>query len=143
METKKFESSVASSAEILQKKKEVHEPLFDGHAEKNVAKRNGTHDSGSDGVDIQNNGRPLSPETLALMCDEQDEMFLSNSSANAMARNDEKIIHKTSNSDVCKDNYKEQQERLVLTEFRDFLLELCTRGSIEGQDSLNIFEVLS
>ncbi|XP_028802213.1 protein tesmin/TSO1-like CXC 5 [Neltuma alba] len=130
MEIKKFETSFASSAELLQDNKEVHKPVFGEHSKRNGAERSGSSDSGSDAVDIQNSVRPLSPGTLALMCDEQDEMFLSNSSANAVACNDQKMIHKPSNSDVYMDIYGEQ-ERLVLTRFWDVLRGLITRGSIK------------
>ncbi|KAK4274286.1 hypothetical protein QN277_017532 [Acacia crassicarpa] len=130
MGMKKSETSVASSAELLQdNNKEVHKPVVDDHAKKNGAERSGTSDSGSEGVDIQNYRRPLSPGTLALMCDEQDEIFLSNSAANAVVCNDQKMIHKSSNSDVYMDIYGEQ-ERLVLTRFWDVLRGLITRGSI-------------
>ncbi|OIV96564.1 hypothetical protein TanjilG_24217 [Lupinus angustifolius] len=76
--------------------------------------------------------RSLSPETLALMCDEQDEMFLGNSLENRVASNIncQNMIQKLSNSDGCTDVYGEQ-ERLVLTKFRDVLHELITLGNLK------------
>lgn len=132
MEIEKYETFVTSSAQLLHDTKdEIYKPDLDGHADKN-ADRSGTSDSGSDGVNMQNYSRPLSPGTLALMCDEQDEMLLANSFSNGMAYSGQKIIQKSSNSDVHMDVYREQ-ERLVLTRFWDVLRGLITHGSIKGR----------
>lgn len=122
IQTGKFEASIASSAQSLQDTRDVHKPICDDRVNKDEA----------DGVDINNYNRPLSPETLALMCDEQDGMFLGNSSENGVACNSncQNMIQKSSNSDGCTDVYGEQ-ERLVLTKFWDVLRGLITLGSIK------------
>ena len=119
---------MASSDQLLKEaKEEAQRPLHNGHSNNDETARAGTIDSGSDGVDTHNYSRPTSPGTLALMCDEQDEMFL----ANGGACNGQNMILKSSNSVRCTDVYGEQ-ERLVLTRFWDVLCGLITRGSIKG-----------
>lgn len=120
IETGKYKASIASSAQSLQDSRDVIKPVCDDHVNKDEA----------DAVDIN---RPLSPETLALMCDEQDEMFFGNGSANGVACNStyQNMIQKSSNSDGCTGVYAEQ-ERLILTKFWDVLRGLITLGSIKG-----------
>jgi hypothetical protein len=119
----KYEASIASSAQLLQDSKSVLKPVCENHANKDVA----------DAVDIDIRNRPPSPETLELMCDEQDGMFFSNGSANGVAIDNTylNMIQKSSNSDGCTDAYAEQ-ERIILTKFRDVLGGLVTLGSIKG-----------
>lgn len=123
IETGKYEASIASSAQLLQDNREVVKPVCQDHVIIEEA----------DAVDIDNRNRPLSPETLALMCDEQDGMFFGNGSANGVAidNTNQNMIQKSSNSDGCTDVY-EEQERLILTKFRDILCGLITLGSIKG-----------
>ncbi|XWS72556.1 hypothetical protein CRYUN_Cryun02cG0049900 [Craigia yunnanensis] len=52
--------------------------------------------SAADGDDVQN-GRPLSPGTRALMCDEEDAMFMAAGSPNVLADNSQNITQKSSN----------------------------------------------
>ncbi|KAL3013913.1 hypothetical protein AAZX31_06G079900 [Glycine max] len=120
--TGNFEASVASSSKSLQETRDVHQLVCDDHVNKDEA----------DAVDIANYNRPLSPETLALMCDEQDDMIFGNSSANGVACNStlQNMIQKSSNSDGCTDVCREQ-ERLILTKFLDVLRGLVTHGSIK------------
>ncbi|KAL6524086.1 hypothetical protein OROMI_031181 [Orobanche minor] len=79
----------------------------------------------SDGFGVHN-GRPLSPATLALMCDEQDTTFTpspiteSNPSTNTES---------VTTSGV--DQLYVEQERLVLIRFRNFLNRVITCASIE------------
>ncbi|XP_027190158.1 protein tesmin/TSO1-like CXC 5 [Cicer arietinum] len=122
IETGKYEASIASSAQLLQDNREVVKPVCQDHVIIEEA----------DAVDIDNRNRPLSPETLALMCDEQDGMFFGNGSANGVAidNTNQNMIQKSSNSDGCTDVY-EEQERLILTKFRDILCGLITLGSIK------------
>ncbi|XP_068483977.1 protein tesmin/TSO1-like CXC 5 [Phaseolus vulgaris] len=109
-----FKTSVASSAKSPQETKDVRQPVCDDHVNKAVA----------DAVDIDNYNRPLSPETLALMCDEQDSMFFGNTSADGASHKN--IIQKSLNSDYG------EQERLIMTKLLDVLRELVTLGSIKG-----------
>lgn len=123
IETRKSEAAAASSAQSLQDSQEVVKPDCENHANKDV----------TDAVDIDIRNRPLSPETLELMCDEQDVMFFDNVSANGVAIDniEHNMTQKFSNSDGCTDTYAEQ-ERLILTKFRDVLGGLITLGSIKG-----------
>ncbi|CAL0319234.1 unnamed protein product [Lupinus luteus] len=118
IQTGKFDASLQS----LQNTRDVQKPVCDDHMNKDEAV----------GTDIGNYNRSLSPETLALMCDEQDEMLLSNSLENRVASNIncQNMIQKLSNSDGRTDVYGEQ-ERLVLTKFRDVLHELITLGNVK------------
>ncbi|WVZ19469.1 hypothetical protein V8G54_006791 [Vigna mungo] len=111
-------ASVASSAKSLQQTKDGRQPVCVDHVNKAVA----------DAVDIANYNRPLSPETLALMCDEQANMFFGNTSADGAAY--QNMIQKSLNSDGSSDAYGEQ-ERLIMTKLLDVLRELVTLGSIK------------
>lgn len=113
-------ASVASSAKSLQQTKDGRQPVCDGHVNKAVA----------DAVDIANYNRPLSPETLALMCDEQANMFFGNTSADGAAY--QNMIQKSLNSDGSSDAAYGEQERLIMTKLLDVLRELVTLGSIKG-----------
>ncbi|KAK8505335.1 hypothetical protein V6N13_045775 [Hibiscus sabdariffa] len=86
-------------------------------------------DSGADENDVQN-GRPLSPGTRALMCDEEDTLFMEAKSPNLLTNHSQNITQKSSNGHECTEVYAEQ-EKLVLTMFRDFLNKLITCGSIK------------
>lgn len=123
IKTEKYEASIASSSQLLQDSRDVVKPASENHANKDVA----------DAVDIDIHNRPLSPETLKLMCDELDEMFFGNGSANGVAIDNtyQNMIQKSSNSDGYTAVYAEQ-ERLILTKFRDVLGELIILGSIKG-----------
>ncbi|KAL2236058.1 UNVERIFIED_CONTAM: Protein tesmin/TSO1-like CXC 6 [Sesamum indicum] len=83
--------------------------------------------SESDGSCIRNR-RPLSPETLALMCDEEDTVFLSTSTPPT-----------TTQSTLGLNPFYVEQERLVLMRFRSFLNRLITCGCIEGDAHVLIF----
>ncbi|KAH9762368.1 protein tesmin/TSO1-like CXC 5 [Citrus sinensis] len=79
-------TSVASSAQgRLQSHKEpdVDRTVTDDCSSANQADKVGPDDSGSDGSDGQK-ARPMSPGTLALMCDEQDTIFMAASSPNRL-----------------------------------------------------------
>lgn len=88
-------------------------------------------DSSSDGGDVPK-GRPMSPGTLALMCDEQDTLFVRAPSPNGS------MAHacNTSSQSACGQGVTEvhaEQERIVLTQFRDFLNRVITMGEINGK----------
>ncbi|MQL89042.1 hypothetical protein Taro_021608 [Colocasia esculenta] len=81
-------------------------------------------DSKPDGAEAQSGGRPMSPGTLALMCDEKDPMFMATTSRNTGAS------PRTTFSQGISEIYMEQ-ERCVLTEFRDCLRNLVTYGKMK------------
>ncbi|KAL1552421.1 protein tesmin/TSO1-like CXC 5 isoform X1 [Salvia divinorum] len=83
----------------------------------------------SDGYDIQN-GRPLSPGTLALMCDERDATFMAANAPSTVTESNTTTISKSASALGPDQSYIEQ-ERLVLTRLRCFLNGLITCGSIE------------
>ena len=73
----------------------------------------------------------MSPGTLALMCDEKDTMFTGAALAHGLAGhgcNTSSHMLDKSVSEV----YIEQ-ERIVLTKFRDCLNKLITPGEIKGK----------
>ncbi|XP_031256609.1 protein tesmin/TSO1-like CXC 5 [Pistacia vera] len=84
--------------------------------------------SGADGCDMQNE-RPLSPGTRALMCDEEDTMFMAAGSPTGLAGCCPSTTQKY-NGHECTRIYAEQ-ERIILTAFRDILNDLITVGSIK------------
>ncbi|KAG8375570.1 hypothetical protein BUALT_Bualt10G0114300 [Buddleja alternifolia] len=83
----------------------------------------------SDSCDIQS-GRPLSPGTLALMCDEQDTTFMEANAPSTITESNTRPTMKSESTHGLDQLYVEQ-ERLVLTRFRSFLNRLITCGSIE------------
>lgn len=84
-------------------------------------------ESRPDCADDQKSNRPMSPGTLALMCDEQDTMFTT--SQNAVPQ--QTVAVKPNRSEL----YAEQ-ERSVLTEFRDCLRKLVTYGRMKGTPNI-------
>ncbi|XP_031264558.1 protein tesmin/TSO1-like CXC 5, partial [Pistacia vera] len=84
--------------------------------------------SGAYGCDMQNE-RPLSPGTRALMCDEEDTMFMAAGSPTGLAGRCPSTTQKY-NGHECTRIYAEQ-ERIILTAFRDILNDLMTVGSIK------------
>ncbi|CAL9049561.1 unnamed protein product [Musa banksii] len=78
----------------------------------------------SDCEDEHKAQRPMSPGTLALMCDEQDTMFMTsqNASTTLTYRCDQNI------SEVCA-----EQERCVLMQFRDYLRKIVTHGRMKEE----------
>lgn len=121
----------------------IHDQLQshkDSDAEKTVAgdcssanqvDKVGIDDSSSDGVDALK-GRPMSPGTLALMCDEQDTMFMAASSPNGSIGHGCSISSQLPHGQGMTEIYAEQ-ERIVLTKFRDCLNRLITFGEIKGK----------
>ncbi|XP_015695839.1 protein tesmin/TSO1-like CXC 7 [Oryza brachyantha] len=67
--------------------------------------------------------RPLSPETQALMCDERDAVFQESKAADATTSTTEENLL---------DIFKEQEKR-VLTNFRDYLCKLVNCGRLQEQ----------
>ncbi|KAH1235931.1 Protein tesmin/TSO1-like CXC 5 [Glycine max] len=82
----------------------------------------------SDGADAPK-GRPMSPGTLALMCDEQDTMFMTAASPVGSRTHACNTSLQPPYGQVMTEVYAEQ-ERIVLTKFRDFLNRVITMGEI-------------
>lgn len=123
-------SSVASpiqEGEDSRKGHEVRNGIPDDRQSGNQMDVDGTSGSGSDGGDMLNE-RPLSPGTRALMCDEEDSAFMQAGPQTGLAS---KSTVQKSNAYASTRIYAEQ-ERLILTRFRDFLNRLITCGSIKG-----------
>ncbi|XP_059642880.1 protein tesmin/TSO1-like CXC 5 isoform X2 [Cornus florida] len=78
----------------------------------------GKDDSRSGNDDVQN-GSPMSPGTLALMCGEKDKLFTPDASSVRIWNHG------------CNTYVNVEQERLVLAKFRDFLNKIITRGIIK------------
>lgn len=74
------------------------------------------------------NGRPLSPATLALMCDEQDSLFMV---AAAEPSGSVDTGGCGTNPQGQSETYAEK-ERLVLTKFRDCLTRLISYADFKG-----------
>ena len=123
--------SSAQASEMSQKGNCVQNGATDDHTIENQADADRSGNSGADGDDVQN-ARPLSPGTRALMCDEDDAMFMAAGSPNVLADHSQSMTQKSSNGHECTEVYAEQ-ERLVLTRFRDFLNQLISCGSIKGK----------
>ncbi|KAK6236835.1 hypothetical protein SCA6_012172 [Theobroma cacao] len=121
--------SSGQAGEMCQQGNGVHRGATNDRTSENQADADRSGNSGADGDDVQN-GRPLSPGTRALMCDEEDAMFMAAGSSNVLADHSQNMTQKSSNGHECTDVYAEQ-ERLVLTRFRDFLNQLITCGSIK------------
>lgn len=102
----------------------------------NLAEETKPGESGSDGASVSK-GRPMSPSTLALMCDEQDTMFATAAAPNRLD------VHSNASSQLpleqgMTEAYGEQ-ERIVLTKFRDCLNRLITLGEIKGESFIFSF----
>ncbi|XP_024967964.1 protein tesmin/TSO1-like CXC 5 [Cynara cardunculus var. scolymus] len=85
-------------------------------------------ESSSDGADASK-GRPMSPGTLALMCDEQDTVFTT-STSNGLGADGADAPSHLPNGQVVTETYA-VQEKMVLTAFRDCLNRLITFGELK------------
>jgi hypothetical protein len=90
-----------------------------GHVN-NKAEKSGLVDSNADG----SKGRSLSPETLALMCDERDTMLMVAASPNCS-------VEPTSQLPNGQDQVYAEQEKVVLTKFRDCLNRIISCGEVK------------
>ncbi|XP_008220055.1 PREDICTED: protein tesmin/TSO1-like CXC 5 [Prunus mume] len=111
------------------KEHDIQNSVHDDHLGVKEADRDESSYSGLNGGDVQNS-RPMSPGTLALMCDEQDKMFMAAGLPNGVGSSSPSMTQNSTQEIGCTEVYAEQ-ERLVLTGFRDFLNHLITRGSIK------------
>ncbi|KAI0488104.1 hypothetical protein KFK09_027931 [Dendrobium nobile] len=83
--------------------------------------------SGSNICCIQKEGRPMSPGTLALMCDEPDLNFISSQSSRKRPRT------------TCEENFTDiyvKQERIALMKLRDSLYELANCARMKEENIL-------
>lgn len=121
------ETSLASSTqEQLASQKEA-----DDCSSANQTDKISPDNSSSDGADAPK-GRPISPGTLALMCDEQDTMFMTAASPIGSMTHACNTSTQLPYGQGMTDVYAEQ-ERIVLTKFRDFLNRVITMGEINGK----------
>ncbi|KAI3992604.1 hypothetical protein MKX01_007926 [Papaver californicum] len=123
-------STVApSSRQSISIKAGTQETSADDPLSRNLSEKVRMDDPRSDGSDLQN-GRPMSPGTLALMCDEQDTMFMAAASPNGRLGNSGSMPLPSAYGPETTGLYAEQ-ERRVLTAFRDSLQNLVQRGTIK------------
>ncbi|KAM6583185.1 hypothetical protein CsatB_010187 [Cannabis sativa] len=124
------ETSLASTTQDrLQNQKESDlEKSVDDCSSANQADKTGADDSSSDGADLPK-GRPMSPDTLALMCDEQDTMFMAPASPSGTGHGCN-ISSQLPYEQGMPELYAEQ-ERLVLSRFRDCLKMVIAFGEIK------------
>lgn len=123
-----IENSISQESKDGKKGHDSQKAVPDDCPSRNQVDRDGSGDSRSDGGDMDT-GRPMSPGTLALMCDEQDMPFMVAGSQNGVAGHGQSTTQKSSNGHGFSELYAEQ-ERLVLTRLWDFLNRLITCGSI-------------
>ncbi|KAL6509651.1 hypothetical protein OROGR_022961 [Orobanche gracilis] len=111
-----------------QKQSEAQKDQADYLSSEHQAEKVTPEESCSDGADASK-GRPMSPGTLALMCDEQDTMFAAACSPSRLEVQNNvsaqlPLEHRTNEA-------YEEQERIILTKFRDCLNRLITLGEIK------------
>ncbi|XWS69902.1 hypothetical protein CRYUN_Cryun03dG0003500 [Craigia yunnanensis] len=126
------ETSLASSIHDRlqsQKDSDAEKTMADDCSSANQADKAGPEDSSLDGADMPK-GRPMSPGTLALMCDEQDTMFMAAASPNGIMGHGCSTSSQLPYGQGMTEIYAEQ-ERIVLTKFRDCLNRLITFGEIK------------
>ncbi|RYR57454.1 hypothetical protein Ahy_A05g023188 [Arachis hypogaea] len=127
------ETSLASSNQSQlpnQKEGDVEKAMADDCSSANQADKISPDNSSSDGADVPK-GRPMSPGTLALMCDEQDTFMTAASPVGTMAHGCNTSSQFPYGQGMTEE-YAEQ-ERIVLTKFRDFLNRVITMGEINGK----------
>ena len=127
------ESHLASTQDQSQNQKDLSvaekarlADSFDGNSSEKI----GPDESVSDGADVSKS-RPMSPGTLALMCDEQDAMFTTAASPSDLT-GQSNMSCQLPHGQGLTEAYAEQ-ERIVLTKFRDCLNKLVTLGEIKGK----------
>lgn len=101
---------------------------------RNQTNRNGPDAFNLDGYDLPNS-RPMSPLTLALRCDEQDAMFVADGSSNGLTNHGH--LSSLQLPDQSSSEVYAEQERIVLTVFRDCLNRIITLGKSKGKSHFN------
>ncbi|KAK1434724.1 hypothetical protein QVD17_00474 [Tagetes erecta] len=103
---------------------DTEKPVGDGGVQ---ADKTSPDESTSDG----SKGRPMSPGTLALMCDEQDTVFTtSTSNGLGLGPNGTDAPSQLPNGQAVTETYA-AQEQIVLTAFRDCLNRIITLGELK------------
>ncbi|EEC80527.1 hypothetical protein OsI_22807 [Oryza sativa Indica Group] len=108
----------------MEVEREIH---TDSHGATNMDQQNGG-DFGPCCNSLEDS-RPASPGTQALMCDEQGSTF----------GTDYRISFPVALHDQDTSELNAQQEKAVLTGFRDYLRTVITRGKINGTEFAKIF----
>lgn len=129
-----MEVSLASSTREgndCQRELDVQKTEVDDRSNVNRTDKMCTDEFGSDGADVQK-GRPMSPGTLALMCDEQDTSFMASASPSGAAGLSRGTPLRSPFGQGMTEIYAEQ-ERRVLTKFRETLQHLITLGNLKGK----------
>lgn len=119
-----------SQEQLENQKGSVGKVLPDNCSSGSQDDKKGTSERSSDTADVSKE-RPMSPGTLALMCDEQDTVFAAAGSPNestSICNTSSQLSH----GKAMTETYAEQ-ERIVLTKFRDCLNRLITLGEIKGK----------
>ncbi|KAF5726192.1 protein tesmin/TSO1-like CXC 5-like [Tripterygium wilfordii] len=127
--THTFSASPIQESEDSVKGHGVHKTLPDNRLSGDQAAREKCSDGGTDEGDLKNK-KPMSPGTLALMCDEPDTIFMRAASPTMVAEHCQNRTQKLYNGHESSEVYAEQ-ERLILTRFRDLLNRLIIFGSIK------------
>ncbi|KAF8035819.1 hypothetical protein BT93_C1750 [Corymbia citriodora subsp. variegata] len=117
----------AKALEHGQKSSAVQKGMNDDKLSRSLAEREGTIDCASSGEALQND-RPVSPGTLALMCEEKDAMLMVDRLENAVDGHTCPTSTKF-NSGGDRTGVYAEQEKVVLTTFLHFLDNLITHGS--------------
>lgn len=128
------EKPLASTTELRedsQRDQEVQKAAVDDQPIGNKADKTSVDDSGSDGVDVQEE-RPMSPGTLALMCDEPYTMFTGNESTDGVLGGGQNRPHQLQLDQGMSEVYVEQ-ERVILSALRDCLRRIITCGRIKEE----------
>ncbi|KAF3564970.1 hypothetical protein DY000_02011305 [Brassica cretica] len=73
--------------------------------------------------------KPLSPATRALMCDDEDVIISEKETSAARV----KTSQEKEDADTSSESFVEQ-ERQILSSFRDFLIQFSNRGNIKGMN---------
>ncbi|CAH2077631.1 unnamed protein product [Thlaspi arvense] len=127
------ETSLATTAQDQPQGNKDAADVEMAEADENQADKPVPEDSNSDGADASK-GKPLSPATLALMCDEQDTIFMV---ASATPNGSVDPGGCGTNSQGQSEIYAEQ-ERVVLTKFRDCLSRLISYAEIKESKCLSL-----
>ncbi|KAK1309925.1 Protein tesmin/TSO1-like CXC 5 [Acorus calamus] len=134
---KKYEGRTAGNQEV----KEAHaeSSLHPSNQNKEIPIQKEASDGDANGslnisneIELGNNERPVSPGTLALMCDEQDT-FMASTSQSGAAENIRALPPRFPQGQGVSNLYAEQ-ERRVLTEFRNCLRKLSDFAKLRADE---------
>ncbi|XP_010438363.1 PREDICTED: protein tesmin/TSO1-like CXC 5 [Camelina sativa] len=120
------DTSLASSAQDHSQENKDAADVEMVAADGNQADKSGPDDSNSDGADASK-AKPLSPATLALMCDEQDTIFM----VSAAPPNGSVDPRGCGTNSQSQSEIYAEQEKVVLTKFRDCLSRLISYAELK------------